>query len=83
MNAAVQTAFHEAGHDWAYFQVRKPLCYITIRPRAAGGQPGHGICRTWKPRRMDVGLVAWISAAGPVAEAIWWQREDPDDYPPT
>jgi hypothetical protein len=83
MNAAVQTAFHEAGHDWAYFQVRKPLCYITIRPRAAGGQPGHGICRTWKARRMDVGLVAWISAAGPVAEAIWWQREDPDDYPPT
>jgi hypothetical protein len=48
--AAKMTAFHEAGHAWAYWRARKPLRYITIRPRAAGGQPGHGICRPWKPR---------------------------------
>jgi hypothetical protein len=28
---------------------------------------------------MDIWLVAWISAAGPIAEAIWWQQEDPGD----
>jgi hypothetical protein len=73
------TAFHEAGHAWAYMRAHKPLRYITIRPRAGAGRPGHGVCRTWKPRRIDVGQGAWISAAGPVAEAIWVQQEYPGD----
>lgn len=73
------TAYHEAGHAWAYWQARKPLRYVTIRPKAGGGRPGHGRCQVWKPRRTNIVQNAWIAAAGPVAEAIWSQSNDPDD----
>jgi len=73
------TAFHEAGHAWGYFVSHKPLRYITIRARRGGGMPGNGSCQPWKPRRIDIGVAAWIAAAGPMAEAIWLQQSDTQD----
>ena len=70
------TAIHEAGHAWAYHREGKPLRYVTIRPREAGVT---GVCRPWKPRRLDVVKAAWIASAGPVAEAMWFHRRDLDD----
>ena len=91
-NLNMATAFHKAGHAWGYLcprhpygyldaRYRKPLPlrYITIRPQAGGGRPGHGNCRAWKPRRLNGQVAAWISAAGPVAEAIWAQQSDTED----
>lgn len=71
------TAIHEAGHAWAYHRHDKPLRYITIRPI---GQGVAGICRPWKPRRMNAGVAAFIASAGPIAEALHLRATDADHF---
>ena len=61
-------AFHEVGHAWAYMLARKPLRYVTIRPRSPGLT---GLCQPWKPRRIDDWQSALIASTGPIAEAMW------------
>lgn len=61
------TAVHEAGHAWAYHQNELPLRYVTIRPRIAGHL---GACRTWRPRPINAGAMAFIASAGPIAQAV-------------
>ena len=69
------TAFHEAGHAWAYRLRELPLRYVTTRPRDGS----LGICRPWKPRRIDPYDAMFTASAGPVAQAIWSQQMYPDD----
>jgi hypothetical protein len=71
----IVTAYHEAGHVWAYHLHHKPLRYVTVRPRQSGLT---GICRPWKPRRIDIGVFAWIASAGPIAEAMSIQAGSAD-----
>lgn len=71
------TAIHEAGHAWAYRRCKMPLRYVTIRPRDALTA---GICRPWKPRRMDIGAAVLIAVAGPVAQAMLAQLTDTYEY---
>lgn len=67
----VFTAFHEIGHAWAHHQVGRSFRYVTLRPR----QPGLvGICRPWPQKRVDIGEVMQIAAAGPIAEAMYSMR---------
>lgn len=61
------SAVHEAGHAWAYHRANKPLRYVTLRPREAGVS---GLCRPWKPRRLDLTAYALIASSGPIAEAM-------------
>lgn len=70
------TAFHEAGHAWAYHRSSMPLRYITIRPRTPGVV---GLTKPWKPRRGHD--QERIAAAGPLAQAIHAQSIDDCAYP--
>jgi hypothetical protein len=74
--SGVTAAVHEAGHAWAYRVCRLPLRYVTMRPRDPRLS---GICRVWKPRRIDIGVNAFVASAGPIAEAIFDQDTTPDD----
>lgn len=58
------TAFHEAGHVWAYRRHRKPIRYVTIR-----GRGRHGGVVTWR-RQLDPTVQSCISVAGPVAQGL-------------
>jgi hypothetical protein len=69
------TAFHEAGHAWAYRLHNMPLRYISVRPRRTDRI---GVCQPWKPRRINIGVQAFIASAGPVAQAHHEMRCDPD-----
>lgn len=71
------TAWHEAGHAWAYARCGMPLRYLTIRPRNPGLT---GVCRPWKPRRTDIGATSFIAAAGPIAEAVHDQAANTDPW---
>lgn len=71
-------AIHEAGHAWAYYSARKPLRYVTIRPREPGVL---GVCRSWKPRSIERYQLGLIASAGPVAEAIHSLQADEDPDP--
>jgi hypothetical protein len=69
----IVTAHHEAGHAWGYYLHHKPFRYATVRPRQVTG-----VCRSWKPRRMDISVFAWIASSGPIAEAIFVQAASTD-----
>jgi hypothetical protein len=73
----ILTAYHEAGYAWAYRLHHKPLRYVTVRPREAGLT---GTCRPWKPRRLDIGVNAFIASARPIAEAMFSQGTSEDEW---
>lgn len=64
------TAFHEAGHLWAYNHYGLAVRYATIRPR----QGLLGRVAVW-PRRVGIAQKMVIASAGPVAEAMYTVAE--------
>lgn len=78
------TAFHEAGHAWAYHRHGLLVDEVLITP---GSTDHRGVCNP-PIRPIDITVRAWVAAAGPIAQAIHsWNTDenrcdldDWDDY---
>lgn len=72
-------AYHEAGHCWGLWSLRRSFRYTTLRPRAAGFDGLTVLYRDWDFDEMYP--LAIVAVCGPLAELIHRRSESADQSP--